>query len=126
MRRCHRSHSRAQVPTGIGQPKRVSSPTARRSSACCLCATSAHEKSAGIRTTLSGLEDYAHDAECGFKLSEAREIDEVGTAGIIQRIKDTVGDRPVYFSLDIDVLDPSAAPATGTPETVRDRNLRRI
>ena len=27
-----------------------------------------------------------------------------------------VGDRPLYLSLDIDVLDPAFAPATGTPE----------
>jgi agmatinase len=27
-----------------------------------------------------------------------------------------VGDRPVYVSIDIDVLDPSHAPGTGTPE----------
>jgi agmatinase len=27
-----------------------------------------------------------------------------------------IGDRPVYLSIDIDVLDPSAAPGTGTPE----------
>ncbi|MFN8632636.1 MAG: arginase family protein [Chloroflexota bacterium] len=27
-----------------------------------------------------------------------------------------LGDRPVYLSVDIDVLDPSAAPGTGTPE----------
>jgi agmatinase len=27
-----------------------------------------------------------------------------------------VGERPVYLSVDIDVLDPSFAPGTGTPE----------
>jgi len=27
-----------------------------------------------------------------------------------------VGDRPLYISLDIDVLDPAHAPGTGTPE----------
>lgn len=27
-----------------------------------------------------------------------------------------LGDRPVYVSLDIDVLDPAYAPGTGTPE----------
>jgi agmatinase len=26
------------------------------------------------------------------------------------------GDVPVYLSIDIDVLDPSHAPGTGTPE----------
>lgn len=27
-----------------------------------------------------------------------------------------IGDRPVYFTIDLDVLDPSAFPGTGTPE----------
>jgi agmatinase len=27
-----------------------------------------------------------------------------------------VGDRPLYVSVDIDVLDPAHAPGTGTPE----------
>ena len=27
-----------------------------------------------------------------------------------------IGDRPVYLSLDLDILDPSALPGTGTPE----------
>jgi agmatinase len=56
---------------------------------------------AGIRTTLSGPSDYVTDAECGFQLSEAREIDTIGTDGIIKRIRDTVGNNPVYLSIDI-------------------------
>ena len=28
----------------------------------------------------------------------------------------TIGDRPVYFTIDLDVLDPSVFPGTGTPE----------
>ncbi|KAI0864898.1 arginase family-domain-containing protein [Xylaria cubensis] len=73
---------------------------------------------AGIRTTLSGPSDYEHDGYCGFEIVEAREIDVIGTAGIIKRIVDRVGtERPVYLSLDIDTLDPAFAPATGTPET---------
>ncbi|KAJ3043296.1 hypothetical protein HDV00_005299 [Rhizophlyctis rosea] len=72
---------------------------------------------AGIRTTLSGPSDYDNDALCGFSIIEARDIDSVGTQGIIDRIKKTVGDTPVYLSIDIDVLDPAFAPATGTPET---------
>ena len=34
----------------------------------------------------------------------------------IARIRERVGDAPVYLSLDIDVLDPAYAPGTGTPE----------
>lgn len=31
-------------------------------------------------------------------------------------IRDRIGSRPVYLTIDIDVLDPSAAPGTGCPE----------
>lgn len=73
---------------------------------------------AGIRTTLSGPSDYENDGYCGFEIVEAREIDTIGTAGIIKKIRDRVGTtKPVYLSIDIDTLDPAFAPATGTPET---------
>jgi len=35
---------------------------------------------------------------------------------MIRKIRDRIGTSPVYLSLDIDVLDPAIAPATGTPE----------
>jgi agmatinase len=35
---------------------------------------------------------------------------------VVKRIRDRVGDNPLYLSIDIDVLDPSHAPGTGTPE----------
>lgn len=73
---------------------------------------------AGIRTTLSGLSDYDNDGYCGFERVEAREIDTIGTKGIVERIVKRLGTkRPVYLSIDIDTLDPAFAPATGTPET---------
>lgn len=58
-----------------------------------------------------------NDDESGFQRIEAREIDTIGTSGIIAKIRETVGDRPVYLSIDIDSIDPAFAPATGTPET---------
>ncbi|KAG0698194.1 arginase family-domain-containing protein [Suillus ampliporus] len=61
--------------------------------------------------------DYANDDASGFQRIEAREIDTIGTDGIIKKIRETVGDRPVYLSIDIDSIDPAFAPATGTPET---------
>jgi len=70
-----------------------------------------------IRTTLSGPADYDNDDESGFQRIEAREIDTIGTDGIIKKIRETVGDLPVYLSIDIDSIDPAFAPATGTPET---------
>ena len=39
-----------------------------------------------------------------------------GTDQAIDRIRERVGDRPVYLSVDIDALDPAHAPGTGTPE----------
>lgn len=60
----------------------------------------------GIRSKLHVPEDYVDDARCGFQLVEAAEIDVIGTQGIINRIRETVGDNDVYLSLDIDVLDP--------------------
>ncbi|KAF7309469.1 Agmatinase [Mycena indigotica] len=70
-----------------------------------------------IRTTLSGPEDYENDDNSGFQRIEAREIDTIGTDGIIKKIRQTVGNNPVYLSIDIDSIDPAFAPATGTPET---------
>ncbi|KAI5122018.1 hypothetical protein M0805_008010 [Coniferiporia weirii] len=70
-----------------------------------------------IRTTLSGLVDYENDDASGFQRIEAREIDTIGTDGIIKKIRETVDDKPVYLSIDIDSIDPAFAPATGTPET---------
>ncbi|KAM0719595.1 hypothetical protein Q7P37_003725 [Cladosporium fusiforme] len=73
---------------------------------------------AGIRTTLSGPSDYDNDGYVGFEIVEAREIDTIGTAGIIKKIHDRVGNNtPVYLSIDIDSIDPAFAPGTGTPET---------
>jgi agmatinase len=46
----------------------------------------------------------------------AAEADDLGARGIAERIAARVGDRPVYVSVDIDVLDPAFAPGTGTPE----------
>jgi agmatinase/guanidinopropionase len=41
---------------------------------------------------------------------------EMGMPGVVEVIRDGVGDRPAYVSLDIDAADPAYAPGTGTPE----------
>jgi agmatinase len=61
----------------------------------------------GIRTTT---DDYL-----GVTHIDAREVHELGTAAVVARAKDIVGDQPTYVTFDIDALDPSVAPGTGTP-----------
>lgn len=60
--------------------------------------------------------DKKHDKKCGFNTITARDIDTLGVQAMVDSIKNTVGDLPVYVSVDIDVLDPSSAPGTGTME----------
>jgi agmatinase len=70
----------------------------------------------GIRGPLYGAEDLASDTALGFQVLPATDVERLGTAGLIEGIARRVGDRPVYVSVDIDVLDPAFAPGTGTPE----------
>ena len=44
------------------------------------------------------------------------DLETEGIADVVERVHRRVGDSPVYVSVDIDVLDPSHAPGTGTPE----------
>ena len=53
---------------------------------------------------------------CGFDTIRARDIDRIGVDGVIKRLRKRVGTNHVYVSVDIDVLDPAFAPATGTAE----------
>ncbi|KAI9742618.1 MAG: hypothetical protein M1818_003759 [Claussenomyces sp. TS43310] len=72
---------------------------------------------AGLRTRLSGWDDYDDDDRQGFMRISADDIDDLGTAGVISAIMDRIGSTTkVYLSIDIDVLDPGLAPGTGTPE----------
>ncbi|KAI1980972.1 hypothetical protein LOZ51_005168 [Ophidiomyces ophidiicola] len=60
--------------------------------------------------------DLRNDIRCGFDIVTARDIDRIGASGIVEAIKKRVGSSNVYISVDIDVLDPAFAPATGTSE----------
>ncbi|KAL4764673.1 agmatinase [Aspergillus foveolatus] len=60
--------------------------------------------------------DIRNDIRCGFSIIKARDLDRLGVAGIVEEIKARVGNSKVYISVDIDVLDPAFAPATGTAE----------
>ena len=51
-----------------------------------------------------GLVDLEHDQSVGFELISTDDIDDFGIPEIIQRIRNRVGDSPVYLSFDIDVI----------------------
>lgn len=70
----------------------------------------------GIRGSLYDRADLLDDESLGFTIVHCRDIDRIGVDGVIERIRDRVGEHPVYVSIDIDVLDPAFAPGTGTPE----------
>lgn len=53
--------------------------------------------------------------KCGYNIIYADEAVSLSPAEMAERIKKTIGDAPVYLTFDIDALDPSCAPGTGTP-----------
>ena len=70
----------------------------------------------GIRGPLYSKDDLKNDKELGFKVIHCDEFQNEGIDHVAKRIKDRVGNNPMYLSIDIDVLDPAHAPGTGTPE----------
>ncbi|QIZ39859.1 agmatinase [Saccharopolyspora sp. ASAGF58] len=75
-----------------------------------------HSVHIGIRGPLySGL-DLDESERLGFAAVHCRDFARKSLDEIIERVRTRLGGRPVYVSLDIDVLDPAYAPGTGTPE----------
>jgi agmatinase len=70
----------------------------------------------GIRGPLYGAADLSDDKALGFATVSTADVARHGVDQAIDRIRERAGDRPVYLSVDIDVLDPAHAPGTGTPE----------
>ncbi len=75
-----------------------------------------HSVHVGTRGPLYSAADLADDEVAGFQVITCPEFETLGVAGVIERMRGRLGGRPVYVSLDIDVLDPAHAPGTGTPE----------
>ncbi len=70
----------------------------------------------GIRggTVVRDLWKFSFDH--GMRVVMMDELDRVGVETIMAETHEIVGDRPVYVTFDIDVVDPAFAPGTGTPE----------
>lgn len=70
----------------------------------------------GIRGPLYSSGDIDDDVQLGFRIVRSDDYQDESVRGIVERVRERVGDGPVYVSVDIDVLDPAHAPGTGTPE----------
>src|SRR5215472_18454906 len=70
----------------------------------------------GIRGPVYSQDDLSDDKGLGFATVSTVDVARYGVDEAIDRVRQRVGGRPVYVSVDIDVLDPAHAPGTGTPE----------
>ena len=70
----------------------------------------------GIRGPLYDKSDLLDDTKLGFQVVTSIDMDKLGIDAIVELVRKRVGNKPVYVSIDVDVLDPAFAPGTGTPE----------
>lgn len=75
-----------------------------------------HSAHVGIRGSLYSPNDLVEDEGFGFTVVHCAEFERRSTDDVVEQLRAAIGDRPLYVSIDVDVLDPAHAPATGTPE----------
>ena len=75
------------------------------------------------RTIQIGIRGAANSDECwefgpkhGIRIVYIEEFNKLGVEKVITELRHVVGEGPTYVSFDIDSIDPSYAPGTGTPE----------
>ena len=70
----------------------------------------------GVRGTSYDGEDRRYAREVGVRVVPIEEWRAWGVANVMAEARGIVGNGPTYLSFDIDAIDPSEAPGTGTPE----------
>lgn len=70
----------------------------------------------GMRGSLYDPDDLKNAAELGFEVIPGHQFHTMKSEELGQKIKERVGDTKVFFTFDIDFVDPAYAPGTGTPE----------
>jgi guanidinobutyrase len=70
----------------------------------------------GLRGTGYAAEDFDWPRQQGFRVVPVEECWYRSLAPLMAEVRAQMGTGPVYLSFDIDSLDPSVAPGTGTPE----------
>jgi len=70
----------------------------------------------GIRGSLYDPDDMKWAKEQGVTVITIDEYYKMGFEKSMKIVKDILGDSPSYLTFDIDGIDPTHAPGTGTPE----------
>ncbi|CAB3763081.1 agmatinase [Paraburkholderia solisilvae] len=70
----------------------------------------------GLRGTGYAAEDFDWCRDQGFEVVQAEACWNQSLAPLMTRVRERIGDAPVYITFDIDGIDPAFAPGTGTPE----------
>ncbi|WP_171205514.1 agmatinase [Ruegeria sp. HKCCA0235A] len=70
----------------------------------------------GIRGTAYNTEDIEWGEAQGIRIIRIEELFDRGMDDVMNEVRDIVGMQPTYCTYDIDFVDPTYAPGTGTPE----------
>ncbi|MGH6933755.1 MAG: agmatinase, partial [Dongiaceae bacterium] len=70
----------------------------------------------GLRATGYAADDFDWPRQQGFRVVQAEECWHKSLTPLMEEVRAQVKGGPVYLTFDIDGLDPSYAPGTGTPE----------
>jgi agmatinase len=69
----------------------------------------------GIRGPRGTEDEDALTRSRGNRIISADEVGERGARRVVAELREIVGKRPVYVTIDVDAIDPAYAPGTGTP-----------
>ena len=70
----------------------------------------------GIRGTAYGREDWDYAEANGIRIIPVQEFHARGADDVMAEAREIAGSGPTYVTYDIDFVDPTFAPGTGTPE----------
>jgi guanidinopropionase len=70
----------------------------------------------GIRGSLYAPDEHVWAKERGVRIFYMEEVVQRGVADVMAEARQIVHGQPTYVSFDVDCVDPSMAPGTGTPE----------
>lgn len=69
----------------------------------------------GVRGPRAAADDDALVRRRGHTLISAEAVGDRGPRRVANELRERIGTRPVYLTFDLDAVDPSFAPGTGTP-----------